>query len=797
MNLVLKDEADEETASEKLERLAGLVLKGDVVFFIGAGFSIDSEGNTARRLMRRLVVRLLGFVSADPTLAEGHLKDLVSKFNLDPRELLSKSLDTTDARIRWLTIAGLTSSQTDNDPDPLENDFYEIQPYLLKLAESRGGNWRLLPELFHSLGEWPINRLAREYYEANEWFCSAFEDLLARSTRTTLDLVHEREEELRRSMNVVLAGFKDRGDEAPLPAFGDWFFDDQNKLRIDNRLAGKALFLETLGFGDPEIMAGNPRTADFEDVRRSYRQRLRPRHHVLARFAREGWCPTLITTNFDQLLEGAYRLAGFSRPDVPDRDSWDRHFPESLITGYDVVASAPEFFEKAKAFRTTVLVKMHGCAGRYRRLVKQFREDFESPAARAELEDCIRTMVFTYREIQHWRGDSWAADYLKTTLRTRTVVFCGYSVRDPVIHDTFRGAFEEMARINAVSTARNGLGNGQKGTDDARGAPLFFLAPAKELSFHSDAVLNAATEAVGLSRTALKSHPNRIGFQYSGFPTLDHLFRWIQHLAWRQRQIECMNSTLARAGAVLANIGLFRQKPRREITLLQDTFCKEIVANESRGESPFNTADSDLAQRRFERHIAWSERFHIGLLREFACADDIRRLEMPNLQVAGLRRHEWYFPCMENAAWTCWAVVVEMALRAAAREAKCNLVVADHARPTVFFHPIQGQAASLQAPWSLTIEFGGLERVSAPLRIKGAPARKLVWRLQASDVPWPVAIPDVRAGSHGDSSAVRVHDPRRNLRGSDFVEYRDAPKGNTLWEMATGTKRNMKEIVTP
>ena len=53
-------------------------------------------------------------------------------------------------------------------------------------------------------------------------------------------------------------------------------------------------------------------------------------------------------------------------------------------------------------------------------------------------------MVFTYREIQNWRKDSWSRDLVSTLLRTRTIVLCGYSGTDPVVHDTFRTVYEEI-----------------------------------------------------------------------------------------------------------------------------------------------------------------------------------------------------------------------------------------------------------------------------------------------------------------------------------------------------------------
>src|SRR4051794_3878387 len=40
-----------------LDRLAERVAAGEAVFFIGAGFSVDSEGNDSYRLIGRLLVR--------------------------------------------------------------------------------------------------------------------------------------------------------------------------------------------------------------------------------------------------------------------------------------------------------------------------------------------------------------------------------------------------------------------------------------------------------------------------------------------------------------------------------------------------------------------------------------------------------------------------------------------------------------------------------------------------------------------------------------------------------------------
>jgi len=147
-----------------------------------------------------------------------------------------------------------------------------------------------------------------------------------------------------------------------------------------------------------------------------------------------------VTPNFDLLLEGAYRLAGFRDRTLGPENP----LPPTMFSDYVRITSPAEFFSEGKAHRTAVLIKMHGCARTYRDVKPNGSNEREW---REALRDYLRSMVFTYREIQNWREDSWAADFLRTLLRTRTVVFAGYSLQDPVVHDTFRTVYEEMARI--------------------------------------------------------------------------------------------------------------------------------------------------------------------------------------------------------------------------------------------------------------------------------------------------------------------------------------------------------------
>src|SRR5262245_57176031 len=71
---------------QALDSLAGRVLDGDVVFFVGSGFSIDSEGNTAARLMKRLLIRLTAIARALEADGEAIRADLLSTFGLSDQK---------------------------------------------------------------------------------------------------------------------------------------------------------------------------------------------------------------------------------------------------------------------------------------------------------------------------------------------------------------------------------------------------------------------------------------------------------------------------------------------------------------------------------------------------------------------------------------------------------------------------------------------------------------------------------------------------------------------------------------
>src|SRR5207245_1165261 len=123
-----------------------------------------------------------------------------------------------------------------------------------------------------------------------------------------------------------------------------------------------------------------------------------------------------LTTNFDLQLEGAFRLAGFDYRSAncvqPTRGT--DSLPPTTYSNFARLASPVQFFSDGKAHRTAVLVKMHGCAECYRDARYRTDDGRRNEAGLERLKRYLPSLVFTYREIQNWRTDSWAADYLRT-----------------------------------------------------------------------------------------------------------------------------------------------------------------------------------------------------------------------------------------------------------------------------------------------------------------------------------------------------------------------------------------------
>ncbi|HKS25109.1 MAG TPA: SIR2 family protein [Thermoanaerobaculia bacterium] len=673
--------------AKALGRLADRVVNGGVVFFIGSGFSIDSEGNSSRRLITRLLIRLLALAD---TLGRPEIVD--------------------DLRLTF----GLKDAPSDSN--------------LFRFT------------LAH------VDALATRYYETNDWFCVAFGTLLRGLPPGTLDAVANREETIR----LAAAGRDAKlRDDIPLdridPRLGEW------ALR-ESRAAGKALFLDTMGFRSERVMGGEPEESDPRKVLESYGGRLLPRHHIIARLAREGFCSITITANFDLLLEGAFRMSGFAMR-FPNGGITETLSPPTYIDEFARIASPSEFFVLGTGHRSAVLVKMHGCAQHYKQL--RDRGDDEAVAK------YLPSMVFTYREIQNWRQDSWAADFLRTLMRTHTVVFCGYSLQDPVIHDTFRTVYEEMGRASGTTDAK-------KTEEDA---PAFFLAPGEEneREFHGMEVLHAATRAFGTTPEHFNKHENYVRFHFrsdSRFPHVDEQLQWLEHKVFRIRQQQCLKAFLHRGVA-----GMFgKPRPDAEVQAVIDAFEAQMKREQERAEVQWTEAQG---RREHAAVCAWTSQFHAGLLREFASIDVLHADRRPSRMMSLMRQLPWYYPTTASGGWVAWGAVVELALRnmAAALWNKTGAALdpmelrpAESLAPTLFFSEKPGET-----PTALTIRFCGFERHGAEPRIVGFPARKVLWELCRTDAPWPLQ----RA---------------KDQRGDDpNMQRMSPPDAKTLWDAAIGT----------
>ena len=573
------------SAMASIENLVDRIGKGEVVFFVGAGFSLDSEGNSANRLMRRLLWRLQAMSLVLESTIREQIPDSGTKVTKRKR-LMADAMSERRSHVLSLLRS-------------MKRTFKLEFEFRFKPVASAREFW------------WPdadVRKIAEKYYESNDWFCATFEKLLEVGYEICdrLGSNDEKRSKLLDEMISKIAVVEDRiyarsasssnGDNksrqygpfpfepidvVPLCPIAPCLFSWSESRSLERqRDAGKALFLDTMGFADEAIMGGKPAGSEIRTVEQSFRRRLFPRHHVLARLAREGLCPVVLTTNYDLLLEGAWRLSGFEleqRSEKPTRSSLYREtLPHSPLKHMAVVTSPVEFVESGKANQTSLVVKVHGCVGTYRqgrkvpaRLPSELFYDNRCALVKrlgdvAEWEENLRTMVFTYREIQNWRKDSWARDYLATTQRTRSVAFVGYALQDPVIHDAFRTVYEEMAEDQKrVSESRAEASNDltslksrvQAATKQPQEAPAFFFGGASDQSFHATEVLQAATWAAGGASSSPHEHANYLRFSYLNqedqFPNLDDLFLWTYHRTMRKRQLQMLTDELRPVAATL------------------------------------------------------------------------------------------------------------------------------------------------------------------------------------------------------------------------------------------------------
>lgn len=664
--------------------LAERIVAGEVVFFIGSGYSSDSERNTAKRFARRLLARLIALLHT--LRVEGGESDII--------EDVAQGLDS---------VLGVVGN--------LDN-----------------------PESYMNAGN--INKLATDYYAANDWMISAFQRVM---TSVKLSAILPKLATL--EDNLLARTILDENGNA-------WPCESVKLDRLDPGIPGgshlkdreqaKALFLDTIGFRNRGMMAGEPMASESELVAKSFKGRLRPRHHVLGWLAREGLCPFLLTTNFDLLLEGGFRLSGFTPRELAAEKP--EFLPPTTLRSFCRIAGAQDFLDFGHAHRSALLVKIHGCA-------EEYSKSFELSAS--QVAKYLNAVVFTYREIQNWRQDAWSRDFLRTLLRTRTLVFCGYSGIDPVIHDTFRTVYEEMARQRDDLVKRSELPK----------ARAFFFGNSKRREFHGMEILRAASRAAGADTQSLTAHSQYVPFYFKGegFPSLDETLLWTFHAVIRKRQAECLQLALRRAVS-----SLMGHRPVVEIESVIANFTRlcekeqlclgemELLAAELGAGSGSDDTKKMEARSRWQWLTSWTSGFFVYWMRELAMVEGLQRNPGTGLAVEEWRRRPWYYPLADHPEWAAWGVVVELALRRLVAAARGELDAWSSPQAWIRAEP------GADAP-SILFTTDSKRRLPSRLniRLRGSladmpPVGHLVyrdhhWPLEPSGLLWPPS----KAGSSG------------------------------------------------
>jgi hypothetical protein len=718
-----------------LSRLAQRVSVGEVVFFIGAGFSLDAEMNSAKALIVRLLLRF---------------------------EALSEALFVSGRKPQQAHARKLQRSLR------ATFDLGPLPPQALAVND-----------LFDGSIDQHLDKLSDKYFLINDWLCTAFDEqlrLLDDHKPPRFDAqVRAQEDQLFQRLTAALATLPDAKrwwtltDLHPgaldLPALLRFWRHCNSVLlaRTERALGGKALFLDAMGFNETRVMAGAPMAQDMQAVQAGIMGRLSARHHALAWLAAEGLCPVVVTTNFDLLLDSAYRLAGLLPWNAP-REAWpDERKEEQLDGGLDIrvpknrryshfarISDAWQFFRHAQSGRAVHLYKIHGCADAY-------RIAHDKPT---ELRDLLPTIVFTFREIQNWREDAWSRDMLNTLLRTRTVAFAGYSGADPVIHDTFRTIYEEMAGYQSAARQSEALSKSSGARERLRGggalasasnsdslegprgesAPAFILARGRE--FHGQEILRAASRAAGERDPEITEHPNLLTFNTgadAALPTLDETFLLLYHECIRRLQRQALQSQLVQAYYRLSG----QRSPVAEAQAIEREFEALVAHEEQEIAAVLGGATADPALRhRLGRVTGWTLHFHRQLMREFALAESFLRHPAEALTVERVTRLPWYCPASEHADWAAWGVVLELALR------RCHASLApgpaepgswtsskglwatEHNGPALAFVQQGVQRA-------LVVELMPMRRVfmrTLPRPLRAVPA--LAWELNNETLPW-------------------------------------------------------------
>lgn len=160
-------------------------------------------------------------------------------------------------------------------------------------------------------------------------------------------------------------------------------------------------------------------------------------YRVLARLAREDILDEATTFNYDCALEDALRREGFV---LKPRHPLGRRWRDEVTTVSDAETNAR--LQRRGQF---VLSKVHGCAHRYRELLRAGNTSQTEP---------WRSIIIRWTQLLDWRRDQWARDAVSEKARRNVLLLIGFSGQDPVIHIGLTRVLEDIRTYVSSSRPR-------------------------------------------------------------------------------------------------------------------------------------------------------------------------------------------------------------------------------------------------------------------------------------------------------------------------------------------------------
>ena len=160
---------------------------------------------------------------------------------------------------------------------------------------------------------------------------------------------------------------------------------------------------------------------------------------VLARLIAERVVDTVISINWDTIIETYAYLMGI---ELLVQDNRPNHSYE--VTTLRVIETREDYYHPSR--HETELLKINGGAFSAR---KTLRKSKEAPPTEKHPWELFarRALVISATDLASWRGEVWAEDLLKETLRHHKVLLLGVSARDNVFYSSVKDIQIEELRV--------------------------------------------------------------------------------------------------------------------------------------------------------------------------------------------------------------------------------------------------------------------------------------------------------------------------------------------------------------